>query len=187
MLFFFRLIYNIIYCISNILIIIKGEKNYAQEGNRINVGCCYGFKSGSMWWWRRNTTTSPQPTIPKIRLIQEQRRTSKIDHVIMPNSDTPDQDLLKVVKPFTDANPHITVEPTVVDWSAALTKITAAATSGEAPDITQVGSTWTAAIVQWKVHWLSLPEKSIQVLSLNQLCSQLISKHRQDVRYALVY
>jgi len=60
--------------------------------------------------------------------------------------DTPDQDLLKVVKPFTDANPHITVEPTVVDWSAALTKITAAATSGEAPDITQVGSTWTAAI-----------------------------------------
>jgi len=27
-----------------------------------------------------------------------------------------------------------------------LTKITAAATSGEAPDITQVGSTWTAAI-----------------------------------------
>ncbi|HOM01248.1 MAG TPA: sugar ABC transporter substrate-binding protein [Acetivibrio sp.] len=65
---------------------------------------------------------------------------------IMPNSDTADQDLLDVLKPFTDANPHITVQPTVVDWGAALTKITAAATSGEAPDLTQLGSTWTAAI-----------------------------------------
>lgn len=65
---------------------------------------------------------------------------------IMPNSNTPDQDFLGVIKPFTDANPHITVQPTVVDWGAAWTKITAAATSGEAPDITQLGSTWTAAI-----------------------------------------
>lgn len=65
---------------------------------------------------------------------------------IMPNSNTPDQDFLKVIKPFTDANTNITVQPTVVDWGAAWTKITASATSGEAPDVTQLGSTWTAAI-----------------------------------------
>ncbi|WP_265443483.1 sugar ABC transporter substrate-binding protein [Acetivibrio straminisolvens] len=65
---------------------------------------------------------------------------------IMPNSNTADQDFLNAIKPFTDANPHITVQPTVVDWGAAWTKITAAATSGEAPDLTQLGSTWTAAI-----------------------------------------
>lgn len=65
---------------------------------------------------------------------------------IMPNSGTPDQDFLDAVKPFTDANPHITVQPTVIDWGSAWTKITAAATSGEAPDITQLGTTWVAAI-----------------------------------------
>jgi len=116
MLFFFRLIYNIIYCISNILIIIKGGKNYAQEGNRINVGCCYGFKSGSMWWWRRKyydfTATNDSQNSPDSGTKKDP---VKLTMWIMPNSDTPDQDLLKVVKPFTDANPHITVEPTVVD------------------------------------------------------------------------
>jgi len=58
----------------------------------------------------------------------------------------------------------------------SLTKITAAATSGEAPDITQVGSTWTAAIGAMEGALVELTGKSIQVLSLNQLCSQLISK-----------
>lgn len=94
-----------------------------------------------------NNMTSPQPNDSQNSPDSGTKKDPvKLTMWIMPNSDTPDQDLLKVVKPFTDANPHITVEPTVVDWSAALTKITAAATSGEAPDITQVGSTWTAAI-----------------------------------------
>ncbi|MBC8059501.1 MAG: sugar ABC transporter substrate-binding protein [Clostridiaceae bacterium] len=65
---------------------------------------------------------------------------------IMPNSGTPDKDFMGVIQPFLDKNPNITVTPTVLDWGSAWTKITAAATSGEAPDLTQLGTTWVAAV-----------------------------------------
>ncbi|ADL52418.1 sugar ABC transporter substrate-binding protein [Clostridium cellulovorans] len=65
---------------------------------------------------------------------------------IMPNSGTPDQDFMEVIQPFLDKNPNIKVTPTVLDWGSAWTKITAAATSGEAPDITQLGTSWVAAV-----------------------------------------
>lgn len=65
---------------------------------------------------------------------------------IMPNSGTPDEDLMTVLKPFLEANPDIEVVPTVLDWGSAWTKITTAATSGEGPDITQLGTTQIAAV-----------------------------------------
>ncbi len=69
-----------------------------------------------------------------------------IDFWLMPNSAAPDQDLLGACKAFLDKNPEVTITPTVIDWGSAWTKITAAATSGEAPDITQLGTTWVGAI-----------------------------------------
>ncbi len=65
---------------------------------------------------------------------------------IMPNSGTPDEDLMSVLEPFLEANPDIEVVPTVLDWGSAWTKLTTAATSGEGPDITQLGTTQIAAI-----------------------------------------
>ena len=65
---------------------------------------------------------------------------------IMPNSGTPDKDFMKVMEPFLKANPDIDVKPTVLDWGSAWTKLTTAATSGEGPDITQLGTTQIAAI-----------------------------------------
>lgn len=65
---------------------------------------------------------------------------------IMPNSGTPDEDLMTVLEPFLEANPDIEVVPTVLDWGSAWTKLTTAATSGEGPDITQLGTTQIAAI-----------------------------------------
>ena len=65
---------------------------------------------------------------------------------IMPNSGTPDQDLMEVLQPFLKENPDIDVQPTVLDWGSAWTKLTTAATSGEGPDITQLGTTQIAAI-----------------------------------------
>lgn len=65
---------------------------------------------------------------------------------IMPNSGTPDKDLMTVLEPFLQANPDIDVVPTVLDWGSAWTKLTTAATSGEGPDITQLGTTQIAAI-----------------------------------------
>lgn len=65
---------------------------------------------------------------------------------IMPNSPQPEPDFLAVTKPFTDANQNITIKVTVLDWGSAWTKITAAATSGEGPDVLQLGTTWVPAI-----------------------------------------
>lgn len=65
---------------------------------------------------------------------------------IMPNSGEPEADLMTVLKPFLEANPNIEVQATVLDWGSAWTKLTTAATSGEGPDITQLGTTQVAAI-----------------------------------------
>ncbi len=65
---------------------------------------------------------------------------------IMPNSGEPEADLMKVLEPFLAANQDIEVQATVLDWGSAWTKLTTAATSGEGPDITQLGTTQVAAI-----------------------------------------
>lgn len=65
---------------------------------------------------------------------------------IMPNTSNSEADMLEVAKPWLDKNKHVTLKVTVLDWGAALPKITAAATSGEGPDILQLGTTWTPAV-----------------------------------------
>ena len=65
---------------------------------------------------------------------------------VMPNSQNAAEDFLSVCKPFTDENPNITLQPSVVDWGAAWTRLTAASMTGEAPDISQLGSSWVAGI-----------------------------------------
>jgi len=65
---------------------------------------------------------------------------------VMPNSMEPIKDIEEVLAPFKKANPDIDVVVTSVDWGSAWTKITTAATSGDTPDIVQLGSTWVGAI-----------------------------------------
>ncbi|MDI6732207.1 MAG: extracellular solute-binding protein [Candidatus Margulisbacteria bacterium] len=64
---------------------------------------------------------------------------------VMPNSLEPVGDLERVLKPF-EAKTGIKVKITSVDWGAAWSKITTAATSGDVPDLVQLGSTWVSAI-----------------------------------------
>lgn len=65
---------------------------------------------------------------------------------IMPNTANSEADMLATAKPWLDKNPHVTLKVTVLDWGSALTKITTAATSGEGPDLLQLGTTWTPAV-----------------------------------------
>ena len=65
---------------------------------------------------------------------------------VMPNSLEPLRDIEEALKPFIDTHPNIKVKVTVVDWGAAWTKITTAATSNDVPDIAQLGSTWVGSI-----------------------------------------
>lgn len=65
---------------------------------------------------------------------------------VMPNSLEPVRDIEAVLAEFEKENPGIKVKITSVDWGSAWTKITTAATSGDTPDIVQLGSTWVGAI-----------------------------------------
>ncbi len=71
----------------------------------------------------------------------------------MPNSLEPKRDIEEVLKPFEDAHPNIKVKVTVLDWGAAWTKITTAATSRDVPDVVQLGSTWVGAISGMGALW----------------------------------
>jgi multiple sugar transport system substrate-binding protein len=64
---------------------------------------------------------------------------------VMPNSLNPIGDIETLLKPFEEKT-GIKVKVTSVDWGAAWSKITTAATSGDVPDLVQVGSTWVSAI-----------------------------------------
>lgn len=100
----------------------------------------------------KERTRDPEPTISPTNNKSNPEKLStnafsgNIKFWIMPNSSSPDKDLLNVCKPFLDANPEVTITTTVVDWGAAWRKLTAAATSGDAPDIAQLGTTWVGAI-----------------------------------------
>lgn len=65
---------------------------------------------------------------------------------VMPNSLEPVADIEDLLKDFEKDNPGIKVKVTSVDWGAAWTKITTAATSGDVPDLVQIGSTWVGSI-----------------------------------------
>ncbi|MFA5113387.1 MAG: sugar ABC transporter substrate-binding protein [Candidatus Margulisiibacteriota bacterium] len=64
---------------------------------------------------------------------------------VMPNSLNPITDIEELLKPF-EAKTGIKVKITSVDWGAGWSKITTAATSGDVPDLGQLGSTWVSAI-----------------------------------------
>lgn len=64
---------------------------------------------------------------------------------VMPNSLEPIADLEKLLKPFEEKT-GIKVKVTSVDWGSSWSKITTAATSGDVPDLVQLGSTWVSAI-----------------------------------------
>jgi len=65
---------------------------------------------------------------------------------VMPNSTEPLSDIKKILKDFEVANPNIKINITSVDWGAAWTKLTTAATSGDVPDLIQIGSTWVGSL-----------------------------------------
>ncbi|MBW5447335.1 extracellular solute-binding protein [Cohnella sp. CFH 77786] len=83
---------------------------------------------------------------------QAERQTAEPDREvtikmwIMDNSPKPYEDLMHVMKPFLAKNNHIRLDVKVIDWSIAWTEIIKAISSGDGPDIVQLGTTWTPAV-----------------------------------------
>lgn len=65
---------------------------------------------------------------------------------IMPNTSRPEKDLKDILIEYEKQHPDIKTVVTCMDWGAAWSKITTAATSGVGPDICQLGSTWVGTI-----------------------------------------
>lgn len=97
---------------------------------------------------KKDTEKSSTDTQKKEESKTEEKKTevTKVTMWIMPNSGAPEEDLRATLEPFLAENSDIEVEITVLDWGSAWTKITTAATSGEGPDITQLGTTQVAAV-----------------------------------------
>lgn len=60
----------------------------------------------------------------------------------MPNGGDPDGAVQTEIAAFNQVHPEISVDAQAVDWGSALTRITAGIQGGEAPCVTQVGTTW---------------------------------------------
>lgn len=55
-------------------------------------------------------------------------------------------DLQNILRTYTDRNPRITINLKIFDWTQAWPKMMKAVTTGEGPDLLQLGSTWTASL-----------------------------------------
>lgn len=64
----------------------------------------------------------------------------------MPNGPTPAEHVAREVEEFSAQHPGVTVEVTELEWESALTRIITAATSGEGPDVFQIGTTWVPGV-----------------------------------------
>ncbi len=66
-----------------------------------------------------------------------------IDFWYMPSGGSlQDQAVAEEARKFHAAHPNITVNPVRVVWEDALTRLSTASSSGEGPDVTQLGTTW---------------------------------------------
>jgi len=81
-----------------------------------------------------------------INSLQEDTPSVPLSMWILSNNPKQYQDLLKVLQPYLDLNPHISLEITVKPWVSAWSDILKAVADGEGPDILQLGTTWVPAI-----------------------------------------
>src|SRR6185295_9051838 len=73
-------------------------------------------------------------------------RAAELNLWVMSTTDQQQQDMRELLRPFIAANPNLRVNVTVLNWESAWAKITAAAASGQGPDVLELGTTWVPAI-----------------------------------------
>jgi len=65
---------------------------------------------------------------------------------VMSTTEQQQQDMRELLRPFLASHPDVRVNVTVLNWESAWSKITAAAASGQGPDVIELGTTWVPAI-----------------------------------------
>ena len=82
---------------------------------------------------------------------------------VMSTTDQQQQDMRELLKPFVAAHPGMRINVTVLNWESAWTKITAAAASGQGPDVIELGTTWVPAIASMGALEQISPAQQAQV------------------------
>lgn len=73
-------------------------------------------------------------------------RAAELNLWVMSTTEQQQQDMRELLRPYLAANPGTRVNVTVLNWESAWSKITAAAASGQGPDVIELGTTWVPAI-----------------------------------------
>ena len=77
---------------------------------------------------------------------QAHAQATELNLWVMSTTEAQQQDMRELLKPWLATRPELRVNVTVLNWESAWAKITAAAASGQGPDVLELGSTWVAAI-----------------------------------------
>ncbi len=77
---------------------------------------------------------------------QAHAQATELNLWVMSTTEAQQQDMRELLKPWLATRPELRVNVTVLNWESAWAKITAAAASGQGPDVIELGSTWVAAI-----------------------------------------
>ncbi|NRF71569.1 extracellular solute-binding protein [Aquincola sp. S2] len=73
-------------------------------------------------------------------------RAAELNLWVMSTTEQPQQDMRELLRPYLAGKPDLRINVTVLNWESAWAKITAAAASGQGPDVIELGTTWVAAI-----------------------------------------
>lgn len=73
-------------------------------------------------------------------------RANELNIWVMASTAQQQQDMKDLLHPYLVKHPDLRVNVTVLNWESAWGKITAAAASGQGPDLLELGTTWVAAI-----------------------------------------
>ena len=79
-------------------------------------------------------------------LINTAAHATELNIWVMSTTSQQQQDMKELLRPYLAKNPNLRVNVTVLNWESAWSKITAAAASGQGPDLLELGTTWVAAI-----------------------------------------
>lgn len=103
----------------------------------LSVGRSFGSSLGRYWMYLMATL---------LCCISLHAQAVELNIWVMSTTAQPQQDMREILRPYLALNPNLRVNVTVLNWESAWAKISAAAESGQGPDLLELGSTWVAAI-----------------------------------------
>ncbi|HXA47833.1 MAG TPA: extracellular solute-binding protein, partial [Burkholderiaceae bacterium] len=85
-------------------------------------------------------------SVAALSMAVQSANATELNIWVMSSTTQQQQDMKELLQPYLAKNPTMRVNVTVLNWESAWSKITAAAASGQGPDVLELGTTWVSAI-----------------------------------------